>query len=125
VDEALGLRVLERRDRIIGERRQRLAEGVARTADWVRENDAFVEWVRPHAGAVCCVRLRPSVFDDGDVDRFYERLAEEDVRVANGTWFGEDARVFRLGFGVMAMADLEAALDRLASAIRRTALEAA
>src|SRR5215471_15883992 len=55
LDEALAVRVLERRDQIIGERRQRLAEGLARTADWVRENDAFVECVRPDAGALCCV----------------------------------------------------------------------
>src|SRR5207245_11007946 len=73
--EALAQRVLERRDHIIGERRRRLAEGLALTADWVRENNAFVEWVRPDAGAMCCVRLKPSVFDNGAVDRFYASLA--------------------------------------------------
>src|SRR5215510_15506966 len=61
LDEALAVRVLERRDHILRERRRRLSEGLALTARWVRENDAFVEWVRPDAGAICCVRLRPSV----------------------------------------------------------------
>jgi len=121
LDEALALRVLERRDHIIGERRRRLAEGLALTADWVRENNAFVEWVRPDAGAMCCVRLKPSVFDNGAVDRFYASLAPEGVRVANGIWFGDEARVFRLGFGLLSKADLEAALTRLSAAVRRIA----
>lgn len=120
VDEALGRHVLERRDHIIGERRQRLAEGLALTASWVRENRAFVEWVRPDAGALCCVRLKSSVFDDRAVDRFYGGLAEEGIRVANGSWFGDETRVFRLGFGLLAAADLEAALARLSAAARRT-----
>ncbi len=121
VDEALALRVLERRDHIIGERRQQLADGLARTTDWVRENDALVEWVRPDAGAFCCVRLRPSVFDDGAVDRFYEGLAREGVRVANGNWFGDESRVFRLGFGLLSMAGLDAALTHLSAAVRQAA----
>jgi hypothetical protein len=121
LDEALALHVLERRDQILGERRRRLAEGLALTADWVRENDAFVQWVRPDAGALCCVRLKPSVFDNGAVDRLYAGLAREGVRVANGTWFGDEARVFRLGFGLLSKADLEAALTCLSAAMRRGA----
>jgi aspartate/methionine/tyrosine aminotransferase len=121
VDEALALHVLERRDHILGERRQRLAEALTLTAGWIRENDAFVEWVRPDAGAICCVRLKPSVFDDGDVDHFYDRLAREGVRVARGAWFGDEARVFRLGFGLLSKADLEAALRRLSAAARHLA----
>ena len=124
LDEALALYVLERRDHIIGERRQRLAEGLALTADWIRENDALVEWVRPDAGALCCVRLKPSVFDNGAVDRFYATLAREGVRVANGIWFGDEARVFRLGFGLLSKADLEAALTRLSAAARQISHEA-
>jgi aspartate/methionine/tyrosine aminotransferase len=119
LDEALALHVLERRDHIMGERRQRLAEGLALTAAWVRQNEAFVEWVRPDAGALCCVRLKPAVFDDGAVDRFYEGLAREGVRVANGIWFGDEARVFRLGFGLLSKSDLESALARLSTAVRR------
>ena len=117
LDETLARHVLERRDRIIGERRQRLAENLALTADWVRKNDAFVEWVRPDAGALCCVRLKPSVFDGGAVDRVYEGLARVGVRVAKGTWFGDEARVFRLGFGLLSKDDLVTALARLSRAM--------
>ena len=51
VDEALALRVLQHSPRIIDERRRRLALGLARTERWVQANAAFVEWVRPDAGA--------------------------------------------------------------------------
>jgi len=77
VDEALALEVFEQREPIIAERRQRLAEGRARTADWVLENHHMVEWVQPDAGALCCVRLKPVVFDDVAVSRFYDALASE------------------------------------------------
>jgi aspartate/methionine/tyrosine aminotransferase len=121
VDEALALKLLERRDHILAARRRQLAEGIARTAGWVRENGDLVEWVRPDAGALCCVRPRPSVFDDVAVRRFYDVLAGAGVRVGNGTWFGDDARVFRLGFGLLAISDLQSALAALATALRRTA----
>jgi len=125
IDEALAVKVLEQRDRIIGERRQRLAGGIARTADWVAAHEAFVEWVRPDAGALCCLRLKPAVFDEIAVGQFYDALSGEGVRVANGTWFGEEARVFRLGFGLLSMPDLEAGLKGLSAALRQTARAAA
>jgi aspartate/methionine/tyrosine aminotransferase len=121
VDEMLALKVFEQRDRIIGERRRRLAEGVAATSDWVRANREFVEWVRPDAGALCCVRLKPAAFDDAGVQRFQAALAGAGVRVGSGTWFGDEARVFRLGFGVLAKPELQAALAALAGALRQTA----
>jgi DNA-binding transcriptional MocR family regulator len=125
VDEALALRVLQQRNRVIGERRRHLAEGLARTAAWVADNKGFVEWVRPDAGALCCVRLKPAVFDDVAVGRFYDALAGEGVRVANGAWFGDDARVFRLGFGLLSMPHLEHALKGLSAALDRSARAAA
>jgi len=125
VDEALAVRVLEQREPIIAERRRRLAEGLARTAEWVVENQRLVEWVQPDAGALCCVRLKPAVFDDGAVGRFYDALAREGVRVGSGTWFGEEARVFRLGFGLLPLSDLDVALKRLAAALRQATRAAA
>jgi aspartate/methionine/tyrosine aminotransferase len=121
VDEALALRVLGARDPILAERRERLAEGLARVAAWVAENSALVAWVRPDAGALCCVRLQPTAFDDAAVARFYAALPAEDVRVASGAWFGEPARVFRLGFGLLARAELDAGLAALTAALRKAA----
>jgi aspartate/methionine/tyrosine aminotransferase len=118
LDEALALRVLGGRDRIIGERRRHLAEGLARVGAWAASNSAYAEWIRPDAGALCCVRLKPAVFDTAAVERFYAATAREGVRVASGTWFGDEPRVFRLGFGFMDMPDLEAGLEKLSMAMR-------
>jgi aspartate/methionine/tyrosine aminotransferase len=125
VDEALALRVLEQREPILAERRRRLAAGRARTAEWVAENQRLAEWVRPDAGALCCVRLKPAAFDDMAVGRFYDALAREGVRVGNGTWFGAEARVFRLGFGLLPLPDLDVGLARLAAALRQATRAAA
>jgi aspartate/methionine/tyrosine aminotransferase len=121
VDEALALKVFERRASIIAERRVQLDAGLQRTAAWVRANSDFVEWVPPDAGALCCVRLNPAVFDAASVDRFYRALADKGLRVANGTWFGDEARVFRLGFGLLPMAELDDAFVALALALREAA----
>jgi aspartate/methionine/tyrosine aminotransferase len=121
VCEALALSVFAQRDRLIDERRRPLAEGLARTAEWVRENKELVDWVQPDAGAICCVRLKPSVFPDSAVSRFYDALASEGIRVANGTWFGDEARVFRLGFGLLSMPDLQVALNVLTNVLKQMA----
>jgi aspartate/methionine/tyrosine aminotransferase len=121
VDEALALRVFAQREHIIGERRRQLAAGLQATAAWVQANAAFVEWVRPDAGALCCVRLRHEAFGDAAVDRFYAALPAAQVRVGQGNWFGEAPRVFRVGFGLPPLPDLEAGLTRLSEALRRAA----
>jgi aspartate/methionine/tyrosine aminotransferase len=118
LDEALGLKVLQHRERILGERRQHLAAGLRKVAEWVVENSAFVEWVRPDAGALCCVRLKPALFDDSSVKLFFDALAAQGVRVGDGTWFGEEARVFRLGFGHLPLPDFATALGHVAAALR-------
>jgi aspartate/methionine/tyrosine aminotransferase len=112
--EALALRVFEREDEILAVRRAWLAEGLAITSQWVRANDDAVEWIRPDAGALCAVRLRPHV----DLDRFRKAAAELSVRLADGDWFGDEPRVFRLGFGFPPPAELKVALDALRKAVR-------
>lgn len=125
VDEALALKVLEQRQPIIGARRRQLADGLARTEAWVREHRDLVDWLRPDAGALCCVRLKPAMFDDAAVTRFYESLPAHGVRVGTGLWFGEAARVFRLGFGLLPMPELDAALRGLGAAVRQAVRQAA
>ena len=98
---------------------------MARTAAWAAANRDLVDWVRPDAGALSCLRLKPAVFDDAAVGRFRRALASEQVRLADGGWFGDEARVFRLGFGLLSTADLEIALARLTVALRRAAQAAA
>jgi len=121
VDEALAIRVLERQDDIIAERRKHLQSGLDRVAELVAEQSDLIEWVVPDAGALCCLRLKTEAFDDAAVGRFYDSLASRQTRVAGGSWFGADDRVFRLGFGLLAMPDLDEALSRLTLALREAA----
>jgi aspartate/methionine/tyrosine aminotransferase len=121
VDEALALQVLARRDRILQARSVDLSRKLAVTAQWVRRNELFIEWVRPDAGGLCCVRLRRARFDGTGVERFYSALAKQSVRVAPGDWFGEERRIFRLGFGLPAPRDLDEALGRLSVALEQSA----
>ena len=125
IDEMLGLRVLTDADAIIGARRKHLGEGLARTAAWVAGNAALVEWIKPDAGALCCVRLRSDQFDQAAVVRFHAALAALDARVGDGTWFGEEPRVFRLGFGLLSIPELELALGALDTALQQAKQKAA
>jgi aspartate/methionine/tyrosine aminotransferase len=118
LDEAMALEVLAQGERIVGERQQLLGENRAITAEWVQRHASHVEWVPPDAGALCCVRLNPQAFDDAAVDRFYAALAGHGVRVAPGPWFGESARVFRLGFGLLRGPELRQALAGVSAALK-------
>jgi aspartate/methionine/tyrosine aminotransferase len=119
VDEFLALKVFQRRDVVLSERRRLLGQGLSIVTDWVLEHGDLLEWISPDAGASCCVRLRPSSFDDAAVRRFYEELAIEGIKVANGTCFGEEARVFRLGFGLLPTSKLMHCLAALSAALKR------
>jgi DNA-binding transcriptional MocR family regulator len=125
IDEMLGLRVLTQAEPIIAARRKHLGEGLARTAAWVARNGALVEWVKPDAGALCCVRLRSDQFDQAGVARFHAALKTLDARVGDGTWFGEEPRVFRLGFGLLPIPELERGLEALSAALQLAKRKAA
>ena len=116
VDELLATRVLRRRREILADRAARLGHALAELEAWL--SDQPVEWVRPDGGAICCLRLRTVEFTDAELADFHARLAGYDVRVARGSWFGEDDRVFRLGFGYLAPGDFTEALSRLAQALK-------
>lgn len=121
LDEILALRILEQRERVLRERRIILAQCVAATQAFVHKNGELIEWIRPDAGAICCVRLRPDRFDDTAVEQFYQRLRDADILLSNGTWFGEEARVFRLGFAHLPLPELEQAYDALGTLLTQIA----
>jgi aspartate/methionine/tyrosine aminotransferase len=125
IDETLARQVLETAHHTMPARRQHLAHGFARTAAWISAHNAFVEWVRPDAGAVCCARLRSDAFDDAAVERFHAELDRVGVSVAKGSWFGAEHRVFRLGFGLLESADFDEALAAVTGVLERTANVAA
>ncbi|CCD89497.1 putative aminotransferase [Bradyrhizobium sp. ORS 285] len=121
VDEALALRILQRGETIMRGRRRHLASGLQRTAAFVAAHADLIEWVRPDAGALCCVRLKRGVFSEADVSRFHDELAVRETRVAPGSWFGDEVHVVRLGFGLLGAPDLDEALGRLSEALKSVA----
>jgi hypothetical protein len=122
LDERMALAVLRQGEHIVGARRRHLAHNLQTLEAWIGRHAAELEWVRPDAGALCCVRLKPAVYDDDDApQRFQAALQERGIRLAPGTWFGDEPRVFRLGFGLATNAELAAALEGVGAALRQAA----
>jgi hypothetical protein len=86
--------------------------------EWVARNAELVEWVRPHAGGMCCVRLKASPYDDAGVEAFYRLAAQRQINMAAGDRFLDERRVFRLGFGALPLAKFSRALDALEDTCR-------
>lgn len=117
LDETLATALLRNKAAVLASRRRVLADALAELATWCESERKRIEWVRPDAGALCCLRLRFDAFDDAAVARFWGLLPDHDLQLASGTWFGESSRVFRLGFGYLPPARLGLALSALSSAM--------
>lgn len=118
VDELLALEVFRHRKNILNARRKVLHEAVELTSDWVRQNSEYVEWVRPEAGALCCIRLRESIFNDNSLNEFIRQSRSHQLQLAFGTWFSDDARIFRLGFGYLPITEFKLALAALSNLLK-------
>ncbi len=117
VDEALAAGLLRNRQSVLAPRRKLLATTLKQLSDWCGTEQKRIEWVRPDAGALCCIRLRADVFDGQAVQRFWDILPSHDLQLAGGNWFGESASVFRLGFGYLPAERLAPALSALSAAM--------
>ncbi|KGH45109.1 aminotransferase [Modestobacter caceresii] len=113
--EFLAVQLLRRSKEVLAPRAALLQRALTELQQWVR--DQPVEFVRPDGGALCCLRLPRDRVPDAAVPDFYSRLAQNDARVAPGSWFGDEDRVFRLGFGHLPPAEFTEALARLADAL--------
>ncbi|MEL6329804.1 MAG: pyridoxal phosphate-dependent aminotransferase [Planctomycetota bacterium] len=120
-DEIMALAVLDRSDKILGERRALLLDNLERLAIFAEEHAGLIDWIRPDAGALSCARLTERAFDDGAVTRFHRCQSEHDLMVADGRWFHETARVIRIGFGMQRGAEFDEALGALAAALHDAA----
>jgi aspartate/methionine/tyrosine aminotransferase len=117
LDETLATTLLRNRKSVLASRRRLLAGALQELALWCESEHERVEWVRPDAGALCCLRLRSDAFDEVAVSRFWDLLPGHDLQLACGTWFGESSSVFRLGFGYLPPARLGPALSALSMAM--------
>jgi aspartate/methionine/tyrosine aminotransferase len=117
LDEMLAAALLRNRQSVLAPRRRLLARALEELAIWCKGESKRVDWVRPNAGALCCLRLRSDAFDDAAVSRFWDLLPHHDLQLGSGTWFGESNRVFRLGFGYLPPERLGPALSAVSSAL--------
>jgi aspartate/methionine/tyrosine aminotransferase len=117
LDEALAAALLRHRDGVLAARRQALSAGLEQLMSWCERERDRIEWVRPDAGALCCLRLRRDAFDDAHVAAFWDLLPHHALQLASGAWFGESERVFRLGFGYLPLDRLGPALSALSAAL--------
>lgn len=117
LDETLATVLLRNREGVLASRRRLLAGALRELALWCESEHKRVEWLRPDAGALCCVRLRSDAFDETAVSRFWGLLPDHDLQLASGTWFGESNRVFRLGFGYLPPERFGPALSALSRAM--------
>lgn len=121
LDETLAAIVIENRDQVLQPRRKLLAGGRDMVKTWVASRSDRLEWVEPDGGALCCLRLRPSVFDREGVRQFWAALPDAELQLGDGAWFGESSSVFRLGFGYLPPERLSAALAALSTVLDKLA----
>ena len=118
LDEFLAARLLAQADRLLAARGDLMAAARATVEQWIGDHDGRLQWLRPEAGAFCCVRLDPERFGAADVRRFHDRLAERRTAVARGRWFGDSDHVMRLGLAYPPPGDLEKGLDIITDSLR-------
>lgn len=117
LDETLAVALLRQRNGVLSVRRRLLSAALVELTAWCAHERNRIEWVRPDAGALCCLRLRPDVFNDAAVSTFWNLLPHHDLQLASGAWFGESERVFRLGFGFLPPERVAPALSALSAAM--------
>ena len=117
LDEAMAAAILDHRDDVLRPRSEILARALQIVEQWQHNERSRVDWVRPEGGAMCCIRLRPDIFDDTSVQRFWAALPELDLQLGVGEWFAESARIARLGFGYLPLDRLAPALEQLTNAL--------
>ena len=117
LDEFLAGTVLAQADELLARRAAMLADGRGIVERWIKAHTGRLDWLRPQAGAFCCLRLDPGSFGPEAVDRFHRRLAQQGTLVARGPWFHDSAQVFRIGFAYGPPADLQQGLDIISAAL--------
>jgi aspartate/methionine/tyrosine aminotransferase len=118
LDEFLAARLLSQAGELLAARGELMARARATVEHWIGDQDGRVQWLRPEAGAFCCVRLDPGRFGVGDVRRFHDQLARQRTAVAPGPWFGDGEHVMRLGLAYPPPGELEKGLEIIAGALR-------
>jgi DNA-binding transcriptional MocR family regulator len=118
---ALATKVLAQADQVLAARGAVLAESRGIVERWIKAHTGRLHWLRPEAGAFCCMQLDPGSFGPADIDRFHAHLARQRTQIAAGPWFGDSAHIIRLGLGYEPADKLELGLDVVSAALEAAA----
>lgn len=117
LDELLAAALLSRADDVLAARSAHLASARDAVEHWVKGQAGRLRWLRPEAGAFCCLQLDPGRFAARDADRFHARLAQHKTLVARGPWFGDSPLIFRLGLAYEQPDKLHRGLEVIGTAL--------
>jgi DNA-binding transcriptional MocR family regulator len=120
LDEFLGAALLAQADQVLAARGALLADARGTVERWVKMHAGRLRWLRPEAGAFCCVQLDPGTFAPEDAGRFYACLARQQTLVAQGPWFGDSPPVLRLGLAYEPADKLQKGLEAISAALEAT-----
>lgn len=123
LDELVALKVLDKEFEIFKSRRIHSLTGLELTKNWVEQNNKLINWAEPKAGALCCIKLKDEQYTNSQIEEFYSLSKEIGIQIANGEWFGESKRFFRLGFGYMEIEKLNTTLNKLSEILKKTAIQ--
>ena len=113
LDEFVALKILNKEVEIFKHRRIHSIKGFTLTKKWVERNKELIRWIEPKAGALCCIKLKEKRFTKDQIETFYALSKASGIQIANGEWFGESKRYFRLGFGYLEIEKLDFTLNKL------------
>lgn len=120
LDEFVAINVLNKEADILKSRSIHSSLGLELTKKWAKQNKEFINWIEPKAGALCCIKLKKNYTKAG-IENFYLSCKKLGIQIADGEWFGESKRYFRLGFGYMEIKKLKTALEMLTDLLKKTA----
>ncbi len=121
LDEYVAIQVLKKESKLFQTRRVHSSKGLELTKKWVQLNEQFLRWNEPNAGALCCIQLKKTMFNQQQLEEFYSLSKHAGIQIANGEWFGETKRFFRLGFGYMEIEKLNTTLNELSKILKKVA----
>jgi aspartate/methionine/tyrosine aminotransferase len=117
LDEYLAVALLSRADEVLTARAALMAAARDTVEGWVKTQAGRLRWLRPEAGAFCCLRLDPGTFAGAGTERFHADVARQQTLVAQGTWFGDEPLVFRLGLAYEPADKLRSGLEAISAAL--------
>ena len=122
LDEFVALKVLNKESEIFKNRRAHSIVGLNLTKNWVQQNNELISWIEPKAGALCCIKLKEERFKKDSIEAFYSLSKSVGIQLANGEWFGESKRYFRLGFGYLTLEKLNFTLNKLTEVLKKVSI---